>query len=235
MESNRCKSIYLAEIQSLCISGGVEFELYIRVKYWPDSNTKLIRSPKVAKLGAFFQHWLNCSSHIQSSHEPDRGLGGSILSRNGLWPEIVFVYLCICIFVFVRQIKVWAGLLVLAKVSNQNCHKSQVAAPVLAGPLTNCGQWKVLKILSVIITKHNWDERFKTPFRVTVHSGNVDKHHWWPGHCICTSVMVAMVMITLVAVALLVVSMVTMVVALVMVVVMVMVTLVVVAMLMVRD
>ena len=110
-----------------------EFELYIRVKHWPDSNTKLIRSPKVAKLGAFFQHWLNCSSHIQSSHEPDRGLGGSILSRNGLWPEFVFVYLyfCICVFVylyfcicvFVRQIKVWAGLLVLAKVSNQNCHK----------------------------------------------------------------------------------------------------------------
>ena len=154
MESNRCKSIYLAEIQSLCISGGVEFELYIRVKYWPDSNTKLIRSPKVAKLGAFFQHWLNCSSHIQSSHEPDRGLGGSILSRNGLWPEFVFVYLYFCICVFVRQIKVWAGLLVLAKVSNQNCHKSQVAPPVLAGPLTNCGQWKVLKILSVIITKH---------------------------------------------------------------------------------
>ena len=162
MESNRCKSIYLAEIQSLCISGGIWIVHQSQTLTWQQYKTYQIT--KGCQIGCFLstlaQLFLAYSiiSRARSGFGRIHSFSQRSLTRICICVFVLlffaFVYFYFCICVFVRQIKVWAGLLVLAKVSNQNCHKSQVVPPVLAGPLTNCGRWKVLKILSVIITKH---------------------------------------------------------------------------------
>ena len=118
MESNRCKSIYLAEIQSLCISGGIWIVHQSQTLTWQQYKTYQIT--KGCQIGCFLSTLAQLFLAYSIISRARSGFG-----RIHSFSQRSLTRICIC--VFVRQIKVWAGLLVLAKVSNQNCHKSQVA------------------------------------------------------------------------------------------------------------
>ena len=125
---NQWKSIWVS-VQSHCISARVEFKLHIWIKH---CSSKLLTWRQYK--------WYQITKPCQIGSQI-----GQIWYQGALDVKYSIIW---------GARSGWVGWGHFAKVSDQNCQKSQELLLVVAGWVTNDVQWKVLQILSAILTNH---------------------------------------------------------------------------------